>query len=181
MRCGGPLPACSVREGRERSCVSVVVGVGGLCLCLFVCVSVCVYLSTDSDKQTHPPTHPSPLHPHNQPLTLTPPLPPHQTPQRTPSCRSSSTPPPTPHPHTTAGPLTTTDHLPPTSTPTADPLMSLVIVGIIVATTLPVLRQSARILLNFTPKGEPRGEERAWVPLCRPPFLLSHHTQSHQG
>lgn len=36
---------------------------------------------------------------------------------------------------------------------TADPLMSFIIVGIIIATTLPVLRQSARILLNFTPKG----------------------------
>jgi hypothetical protein len=32
--------------------------------------------------------------------------------------------------------------------------MSFVIVGIIISTTLPVLRKSARILFNFTPKGE---------------------------
>ena len=31
--------------------------------------------------------------------------------------------------------------------------MSLAIVGIIISTTWPVVRQASRILLNFTPKG----------------------------
>ena len=41
--------------------------------------------------------------------------------------------------------------------------MSFLIVGIIIGTTLPVLRQSARILLNFTPKGPCRAPVPDWL------------------
>ena len=35
----------------------------------------------------------------------------------------------------------------------ADPILSLLIVGIILSTTIPVLLQAARVLLNLTPEG----------------------------